>query len=274
MRLYHVLLSAVGCSGFNSSSTNSNASSGSFKQESSGNPLIQAPFNLVDKDWVGFEYGEKGKEAFEAFMAISDLPMIVRLTDTVRPGASFTVRDGLRVVMETPTPKSDPSKFTVNPLRAYNSPAWSHGDAVLSPGFHQLRVFMKKSPYGHGYGAIKVETTEQCPYRRGKFFLVQNVVGWDEAGGVCEAYGGRLANLHLRDKPDHHRANAMRRAFWMIKKCRVEGGLVWIASAPGKDEEGEGDFPASLQAINYTEGFTGPEWDNARMPILCEYNQK
>lgn len=233
------------------------------------NPLVAAPFNVVGKDWMPFEYGKQGTEAHQAFMAVSESPMIVRLTDTLQPGASFILRDtAKRAILVTPTPVMDVTRRTVNPLRAYNSPAWSHGDAVLLPGFHQLRIFMRESPFGSGTGAIKVEEARLCKHRLRNLRVVENVVGWEEAGRLCEAFGMELANLY-EYKSTTTLAFMMKRAFTLVKRCQVDAGLVWIAGSPDHDPDEE-VFPASLQALSPVEGITGAEWENSRMPALCQ----
>jgi hypothetical protein len=230
---------------------------------------VAAPFNVVHKDWVPFEYGQRGTEAHQAFMAVSESPMIVRLTDTLQPGASFILREVRKqTILVTPTPVMDGTRRTVNPLRAYNSPAWSHGDAVLQPGFHQLRIFMRESPFGGGTGAIKVEEARLCKHKLRNLRVVENTVGWEEAGQLCEAFGMELASFH-EYRTTATLAFLLKRAFTLVKRCHVDAGLVWIAGSPDHEPDEE-VFPASLQAISQVEGITGAEWENSRMPVLCQ----
>lgn len=240
---------------------------------SARNPLLESSFNVVNKDWMPFDYGEQGTEAHRAFMAISESPMIVRLTDTLHPGASFILQDVHEQILVTPTPPLDLNKRTFNPLRAYNSPAWSHGDAILFPGFHQLRIFMRESPLAQGTGAIKVEEAKLCKHSMGKFFVVENVVGWEEAGRLCEAFGMELANLYKYNEKPHTLSVLLKEAFTLVKKCNLESGFVWITGSPAHGLI-EDEFPASLQAISPNEGITGSEWEMSRMPVLCQIKSR
>lgn len=237
-------------------------------------PLINSALNIRDQDWVTFEYGPKGHEVYNAFIAASETPMILRITDTVNPGAAFIVHDHKNEILVTPIPKPDVMKSTFNPLRAYNSPSWSHGDVILSAGFHHIRVYMRASPLGKGFGAIKVDNTTKCSYELGKYFIVQSCVGWEEAGRLCEAYGGQLANIHRHHEDSKKLASLLDQTFKLINRCKVEKGLVWVAGLQISMMSGSADlgevFPASIQAISKTEGFMGADWENQKMAVLCE----
>lgn len=237
-------------------------------------PLVNAPFNIAGKGWQGFEYGNRGTEIHAAYTAVTaDDPIVLRITDTSRPGAAFHVIDNGERVLTTPIPAVNSVRCpTTNPLRAYNSAAWSHGHVVIPSGYHHIRVFMRFSPWGEGMGALVAEPGEKCPHEAGRFFLVQNQVEWDSAESLCKAYGGRLADIrgpiHARMTPER-RAKLMRQAFTVVHACSPDNGLAWIKGQPSKNL-GEEDFPGSIKAISETEGITGAEWEMSQLSTLCQ----
>lgn len=239
-------------------------------------PLERSPLNIVDKGWQSFEYGPRDTEIYTAFNALeSTVPMILRITDLATPGSAFRVHSNGQRVLVTPIPMQDLQKGpTVNPLRAYNSMAWSHGHTILPPGFHHIRVFMRHSPWDQGVGALQVESAEVCEHtvkhQGKKIVLVSNLVDWDAANKLCEAMNGSLADLRrpYSMTPSQH-ARLLGRIFSLIKACRVDNGMTWIRGSKDSQFQAEDEFPASVQAHSCTEGVTGAEWEMSQMATLC-----
>lgn len=242
-------------------------------------PLELSPLNIVGQGWKSFEYGAKDTEIYAAFTAIdSRTPMILKITDLSTPGSAFNVVSNGQRVMATPIPMQDLAKGpTVNPLRAYNSMAWSHGHTILPPGFHHIRVFMRYSPWEQGVGALQVEAADVCPFttthQGHKVVLVGNQVDWDAANKLCEAMNGRLADLRrpYSMTPSRH-ARLLAHIFAMIRACRVDNDMAWIRGNRDAQFPAEDEFPASVRAYSGTEGVTGAEWEMSQMATLCLLN--
>jgi len=236
-------------------------------------PLEGSPLNVVGKDWQSFQYGPMGTEIHAAFSAVhSSRPMLLKITDMSSPGAAFRVLSNGHRILQTPIPMEDVKKGgTVNPLRSFNSNAWSHGMTVLPPGFHHIRVFMRYSPNEEGVGALQVEPAEICPYSSNRLLLLTNMVDWDNAGKLCEALGGRLANLHRPGvwSPARH-ARFLSKVFALVQACGVDNDMAWIRGSRMAGFPEEEEFPASVKAYSDVEGVTGSEWGNQQMGTLCQ----
>lgn len=240
-------------------------------------PLETSPLNAIDKGWQSFEYGERDTEVYGAFSAVSTAtPIVLRITDLSHPGSAFRVLSNGRRVLITPVPATDYAKGpTCNPLRSYNSAAWSHGHTVLRAGFHHVRVFMRYSPWNAGVGAILFEKAVKCPYESNGLFLVDSVLDWDNAAKVCEAYGGHLADLHRPSSwsPSKH-ARLLSSAFRVVKRCKPENDSAWIKGCKNQAFLEEGEFPASVKAYSEVEGLTGAEWEVTQMATLCQVKRR
>lgn len=238
-------------------------------------PLLQSPFNIAGRGWQTFEYGERHTEAFQAFSAVSKTPIILRITDTAQPGTSFRVVDNDLVVLITPIPKIQLGKKpTSNPLRAYNSDAWSHGQVVLSRGYHHLRVFTRSSPWHSGFGALVAEPAQKCRHTAGRYFLVRNLVGWDEAREVCLNFGADLGDpLKCQGMSPQQQSRRHRQVLQLILACGGRGDSVWIKGYRDPAFPDEDEFPASMQAINEQESVTGAEWEATQLATLCQYRR-
>lgn len=238
-----------------------------------GTPLERSPLNLLGQGWQTFQYGPRETEVFSAFNIIhKSAPIILRITDLSAPGAAFKVASNGARILSTPIPALDQSKGpTLNPLRSYNSNAWSSGHAVLAPGFHHVRIFMRYSPWDGGVGAIVAEPADKCEHDDAKdLFVVTNLVDWDSAASVCAGYGAVLADLRRPPgiSPSRH-ARILSKAFKLIRCCQVENDIAWIRGAVDPVFPEEGEFPGSIKAFNDHEGLTGAEWETPAMATLC-----
>jgi hypothetical protein len=134
---------------------------------------------------------------------------------------------------------------------------------------------MRYSPWNEGVGAIKFERARKCSYESNGLFLVDNVLDWDSAAKVCEAYGGQLADLRRLAgwSPSKH-ARLLSSAFRVVKRCQPENDSAWIKGNKNQQFLEEGEFPASVKAFSEVEGLTGAEWEMTQMATLCQARKR
>ncbi|MCW5853876.1 MAG: hypothetical protein KIT87_27660, partial [Anaerolineae bacterium] len=113
----------------------------------------------VGGGWTGFEFGDVGTTAGPiAFTSAS--PIVLKVTDAYCAGDRFRIYDNGQLLGDTssnPLAWCDFPGRTVDPVTAFTSWYYSHGEFALPAGPHSITIQMLAAPFGPGGAFLRAD---------------------------------------------------------------------------------------------------------------------
>lgn len=124
-------------------------------------PLAPVMALTVGGGWTGFEFGEVGSTA-GPFTFTTAGPVVLKVTDAYCAGDRFRVYDNGQLLGDTSYSWMSLCEFpgrTVDPVTAFTSWYYSHGEFSLSAGSHSITIQSLASPFGPGGAFLRADAT-------------------------------------------------------------------------------------------------------------------
>lgn len=221
----------------------------------------------VNGGWQQFPFGPVNSTTPVMFQLFC--PGRLNITDLACSGDRFAIYDNGIFLGDTSVPVfNNCSSNSTDPNYTQKHSNWSHGSFELLPGWHNLSIVPILSPYGAGYGAIRVDSVEGpspctvhvCPHHKGNLVVVHTEVPRCQAESVCRSLGMHLAHIDINNFLD---------ATTLAFKCSGPNSQTWIDEWNGDDYRGA-CLVLSTGSAAPGGAINEPSCCSVRLPVMCQ----
>jgi len=129
----------------------------------------------VGDGWHGFGSSDNSAYTQPPFTFTASGAVVVKVTDVLCPGDTYSVSDGATLLGTTSPPGNSDCTYANNtgdPDQAFADPTYSHGMWLLPAGAHSIGIALSSSPFPGSGGYVRVDqvTKDMCKHGGWKAF--------------------------------------------------------------------------------------------------------